>query len=260
LVGEVSDADRELGQAFQSMTVAGRRMRPKVALAAAEQASRSTLNCIADLELDHGPRSAVGALKRAYDAVQQRRGLGSVVREVPRIAAQPGAVSRELSFRRKGVGAPPDRHTRLLLRVQTEQPPLGSSHVRLSDQTDEFGRRMLDVAWHVGEEERRTCLGMAEVFGTQLEDLGLGRLAVFPWLEDPREFAARAVDFYHHAGTTRMSRDAEQGVVDPDCRVHGREGLFVVGGSVFPASGYAHPTLTIVALALRLADHLAVTQ
>jgi choline dehydrogenase-like flavoprotein len=58
----------------------------------------------------------------------------------------------------------------------------------------------------------------------------------------------------HHIGTTRM---ADDGVVDPDCRVHGIENLFVAGSSVFPTGGYVNPTLTIVALALRLADHIA---
>jgi choline dehydrogenase-like flavoprotein len=54
-----------------------------------------------------------------------------------------------------------------------------------------------------------------------------------------------------------MHRDPTQGVVDPDCRVHGIENLFIAGSSVFPTYGYANPTLTIVALAHRLADHLA---
>ena len=61
---------------------------------------------------------------------------------------------------------------------------------------------------------------------------------------------------YHHLGTTRMHLDPRHGVVDPSCRVHGVSGLYVTGGSVFPTSGAANPTLTIVALALRLADEL----
>jgi choline dehydrogenase-like flavoprotein len=60
----------------------------------------------------------------------------------------------------------------------------------------------------------------------------------------------------HHIGTTRIHLDPEQGVVDADCRVHGVANLFVTGSSVFPTGGYANPTLTIVALAIRLADHL----
>jgi choline dehydrogenase-like flavoprotein len=62
----------------------------------------------------------------------------------------------------------------------------------------------------------------------------------------------------HHMGTTRMHADPRCGVVDPDCRVHGISNLFIAGSSVFPTTGYANPTLTIVALALRLADYLKV--
>ena len=61
---------------------------------------------------------------------------------------------------------------------------------------------------------------------------------------------------WHHMGTTRMATSPREGVVDANCRVHGMRNFFVAGSSVFPTSGHANPTLTIVALALRLADHL----
>jgi choline dehydrogenase-like flavoprotein len=62
---------------------------------------------------------------------------------------------------------------------------------------------------------------------------------------------------HHHAGTTRMHLDPALGVVDENLRVHGMENLYVAGSSVFPTAGVANPTLTVVALALRLAAHLA---
>jgi choline dehydrogenase-like flavoprotein len=61
---------------------------------------------------------------------------------------------------------------------------------------------------------------------------------------------------YHHMGTTRMHADPRHGVVDANCRVHETDNVYVAGSSVFPTCGYASPTLTLVALALRLADHL----
>jgi choline dehydrogenase-like flavoprotein len=61
---------------------------------------------------------------------------------------------------------------------------------------------------------------------------------------------------WHQMGTTRMARDAKTGVVDEHCRVHGVANLFVAGSSVFPSCGFANPTFTILALAIRLADHL----
>jgi choline dehydrogenase-like flavoprotein len=57
-------------------------------------------------------------------------------------------------------------------------------------------------------------------------------------------------------GTTRMSRDPRSGIVDPDCRVHGVANLYMAGSSVFPTAGMANPTFAIVALAVRLADHI----
>jgi choline dehydrogenase-like flavoprotein len=70
--------------------------------------------------------------------------------------------------------------------------------------------------------------------------------------ELPRDVAGG----WHHMGTTRMSDDPKRGVVDADCRVHGLSNLFVAGSSVFPTAGSGTPTLTLVALALRLADTL----
>ena len=68
--------------------------------------------------------------------------------------------------------------------------------------------------------------------------------------------AGRCGFYFHHMGTTRMADDATEGVVDANCRVHGVENLFVAGSSVFPTGATAAPTLTIVALAIRLADHI----
>jgi choline dehydrogenase-like flavoprotein len=257
LVGEVKTPAPILGRAFQSMVVRGHRIRPRLALAPERQAATRTLNCAANIELDHGDRSAVGALKRLHDAAHERRWPEAYARDLGRVAAHPADVLRELRSRRTGVAAPADRHTRLLLRIQTEQPPVGDSRLTLSDQVDTLGARKVDVRWTVGDAEHRTCAALAEVVCRQLRDGGLGCLELFPWMHDSEKFAAAARDFYHHAGTTRMSRDPADGVVDTDCRVHGVANLYVAGGSVFPSSGYANPTLTIVALAIRLGSHLS---
>jgi choline dehydrogenase-like flavoprotein len=67
----------------------------------------------------------------------------------------------------------------------------------------------------------------------------------------------QATDGYHQIGTTRMGLTPEHGVVDVTCRVHGVENLYVSSSSVFPSSGQANPTFATVALALRLAAHIA---
>jgi choline dehydrogenase-like flavoprotein len=73
---------------------------------------------------------------------------------------------------------------------------------------------------------------------------------------DPGPLDAAVEAGAHHMGATRMHDSPEHGVVDADCRVHGTTNLYVAGPSVFPTYGYANPMLTVVALALRLADHL----
>lgn len=82
---------------------------------------------------------------------------------------------------------------------------------------------------------------------------GLGQLNVYrdgekPFLVSPTT--------HHHMGATRMHSDPKQGVVDENCKVHGVSNLFIASSSVFPTGGYANPTLTIVALAIRVADRV----
>jgi choline dehydrogenase-like flavoprotein len=75
-------------------------------------------------------------------------------------------------------------------------------------------------------------------------------------VRDSRPNEAVFCDVAHPTGTTRMADDPKQGVVDRNCRLHGVEGIYIAGSSVFPTAGHANPTLMIVALALRLADRL----
>ena len=85
---------------------------------------------------------------------------------------------------------------------------------------------------------------------------GLGRM--FVNLERGQELS-KVETTWHHMGTTRMHDDPRQGVVDRHCAVHGLSNFYIAGSSVFPTCGRANPTLTIVALAIRLADHLKLT-
>src|SRR6202034_2357751 len=98
------------------------------------------------------------------------------------------------------------------------------------------------------ESLRRTNLILQEEFARS----GIGRFVIDEDFVTP-EFSSVAHGSSHHMGTTRMHDDPRSGVVDPTCRVHGMENLFVAGSSVFPTGGFANPTLTIVALAIRLA-------
>jgi choline dehydrogenase-like flavoprotein len=136
-----------------------------------------------------------------------------------------------------------------------EQAPNPESRVYLSDKCDALGMRTLILDWRIGEEEPRSIRRLHEVLGQAVESAGLGVLETRP--QDIS--TVRFTDASHHIGTLRMSGDPKTGVVGEHCKVHGIENLFVAGSAVFPTAGHANPTLTIVALALRLADRLQAT-
>jgi choline dehydrogenase-like flavoprotein len=115
----------------------------------------------------------------------------------------------------------------------------------------------IEVDWRLTELDKRSLQAGHEAVAEELGRTGLGRLQIDPWLTaDLTSWAPELDGGHHHMGTTRMSADPAKGVVDADCRVHGMANLYVAGSSVFSTSGSANPTLTIVALALRLAGHL----
>ena len=72
-----------------------------------------------------------------------------------------------------------------------------------------------------------------------------------------KNIAGRIGNGWHHMGTTRMSDSQNNGVVDRHCKIHGSDNVYVAGSSVFPSVGFSNPTLTITALACRLAAHLS---
>ncbi len=138
--------------------------------------------------------------------------------------------------------------------VRAEQAPNPNSRVQLGTDRDALGSRKIVLDWRVGELDRRTVRVALEAIGHAVGAAGLGRLYSRPVAEP--EFWPTVFGGHHHLGTTRMHRDPRSGVVDRDCRVHGLANLYVAGSSVFPTGGFANPTLTIVAMTLRLADHL----
>ncbi len=131
-----------------------------------------------------------------------------------------------------------------------EQPPDPESRVRLGEEPDALGVPRLVFDWRIPDSVEVSLRRLEAEIARALETTGLGRL-------EPGEGTPRWTDASHHMGTTRMHPDPKRGVVDTDCRLHGIANLWIASSSVFPACGHANPTLTILALALRLADHLA---
>jgi choline dehydrogenase-like flavoprotein len=149
--------------------------------------------------------------------------------------------------------------TRLFwLDTRVEPAPNPSSRLTLGLTKDALGLRRVQLEWRLSSIDKHTIREATGIIGRESGRTGIGRLQLLDWLSDDDD--AWSPDMYggnHHAGTTRMGETPEEGVVDSDCKVYGTNNLYIAGSSVFPTVGCANPTLTIVALALRLADHVA---
>ncbi len=141
------------------------------------------------------------------------------------------------------------------LESRPEQAPNRESRVLLQHARDAFGLPRARVDWRLLPIDRRSALEAEDIIDAELQRIGIGRLAPLP----PEERDRWPADFgggWHQIGTTRAHRDPRGGVVDADCRVHGVGNLFIAGASVFPTGGAVSPMPTLLALALRLAEHV----
>ena len=150
-----------------------------------------------------------------------------------------------------------------LLAVAFEQMPNPLSRVMLDTATDRFGLARVRLDWRFTSQDERGVRRLAVALAEAFARADLGRIKLFDWvIAGDGPLPARNAGFgpglgCHHMGTARMADSPAKGVVDPDCRVFGAYNLYLAGSAVFPTAGHANPTLTIVQLTLRLADHLA---
>ncbi len=135
------------------------------------------------------------------------------------------------------------------------QRPNRDSRVTLDKTYDANGVPRVRIDWNILEEDFQNAFFFINKFSTYIGASGQGRLKVqiekVPNQNQPLDVGM------HHLGTTRMASSEDYGVVDENCKVFGTPDIYIAGSSVFPTTGYSNPTLTIVALAVRLADHLA---
>jgi choline dehydrogenase-like flavoprotein len=145
-----------------------------------------------------------------------------------------------------------DYGTHIAMGGLVEQLPREDSYITLdSDQTDNHGNPVPEIHWTVGDRALRTIERANEIQHEILTELG----AEIQWTAGPEDTGPA----YHHMGTTRMGTDPAESVVGPDCRTHDLENCWIASSSVFPTGGALNPTLTIAALALRVADDVDMT-
>lgn len=191
------------------------------------------------------PNASLTLLPRLRVAAPARGVLGRVGRRLREIAAPPPREGYGWSNRSK----PARFFDAFRILVNFEQRPSPDNRVTLGRERDALGMPRAALHWRWRTEEKEGVARLRSFLKASLESAGLGRVEIESTLPiDPNA--------HHHAGTTRMAENPGNGVVDPEGRVHGSRNLFVAGAAVFPTVGFANPTLTVVALALRLADHL----
>lgn len=149
------------------------------------------------------------------------------------------------------------KKSKCYLFLEAEQMPRRDSRVMLSDELDELGMPRTILDWKISDDEKHAMQLYMDNFKSEWERLNLGKAK---WSDeiynDGHEWIGKSSDTFHQTGTTRMSVRPEDGVVDPDLKVHGVNNLYIGSCSVFPTGGTANPTLTMMALCIRLSDHI----
>jgi choline dehydrogenase-like flavoprotein len=210
-------------------------------------------------EEEVGP--GVAAFSRLSRNVRERRPYGGFWKDLRDVVADVDLVAAD----RLAHGG---KRPVFLWRIKSigESVPNPDSRVTLGSERDRLGQRRARLDWRLTERDRLSLRRGLEIIAEEIGRARLGRVRLVvdehagAWAA-PRgnEPWTGPVGGYHHMGTTRMHRNPRKGVVDERCRVHGIANLFIAGSSVFPTGGCAHPTLTIIALALRLADDITRT-
>jgi choline dehydrogenase-like flavoprotein len=201
------------------------------------------------------PDRSLEDLKGLYVAARQRR-LGKVAGTAMRLAHHPGSailpVWHFLRYRRSfAPGA------RIRIGLTSEQEPNPDSRILLSESTDALGMKRANVRWKLTDMTIHTMRHYAMALREEFKRAGIGEIELDDWLrESHSDWTSHINDQFHHIGTARMHDSPRQGVVDRNCQVHGVSNLYIGSSAVFPTSGHSNPTLTIIALAMRLADRL----
>jgi choline dehydrogenase-like flavoprotein len=151
-----------------------------------------------------------------------------------------------------------DSDGRIFLRFHCEQSPNPDSRIELTPERDATGLFRSRLHWAVTDQEVHTMGQFANVICHAFRRSGFADVIVNPVLQEGGPaLIDRFEDTFHHMGATRMADSPQRGVVDANLKLFGVHNGYVCSSSVFPTSGFSNPTHTIIALAMRLAEHLA---
>jgi len=241
---------------FDNIFLNSYKYHPKIRMSAAAQRERASLNAGATMYFVSDVDEQLDRLK-ATAKKMLRGGVGQlgagdlleVARNFPLLARQAWRYKRAHRAYNPEAAA-------IQLRVHCEQEPESASSISLSDERDALGLLRTRLDWRISDAEQRTIREFARMAKKELADVAEVTLDAALELGDP-SYRAQCDDSNHHMGGMRMAAAASEGVVDTDLRLFGTTNCYVCSGAVFPTSGFSNPTHTVLALAVRLAEHLA---
>ncbi|MGC1781174.1 MAG: GMC family oxidoreductase [Acidobacteriaceae bacterium] len=249
------DAAR-LRQSFANTYLRGYKYHPKFRLAFSVQREQQLLNIAGSVTCIAPDERELRRAKALARNIVQGRGL--------RLWTDLPPAFRQLSnLLRMGYGYRVERrahwpkNSAFWLRIHCEQEPRSESRITLTEERDVSGLFYARLDWRVSPLEWKTIRCFTEVVRQTFAAHDMANVEMLAGLAQEDGFRDLVFDnSHHHMGGTRMAESPTQGVVDPDLRLHGVENAYVCSASVFPCSGFSNPTHTLIALAIRLADHL----
>jgi aryl-alcohol dehydrogenase-like predicted oxidoreductase/choline dehydrogenase-like flavoprotein len=242
-------ATQPVQQYFGFVMAKGFQYANKIHLTAAQQAAHQALNIAGTIfSAENKGRDRTLNLLRA---MARDRKVPKVTEALDAAIHMPGVLAERLSQH------PPEwKHT--IVTLHCEQSPLSASSITLSNDRDALGLFRTRLDWQVSDQEIASLRTYTKIAGQVFAEKGFARLKVPPgFFQDDALVRSLCGDSNHHMGGTRMATSPAAGIVDTDLKLHGIANGFVCSSSVFPCSGYSNPTHTVLALAMRLSDHLS---
>jgi choline dehydrogenase-like flavoprotein len=229
---------------------------PGFVLTPSAQRKNRSLNGSVSIDPVYDHEGAWMAFQNIRANFKERKISRETLRHVWRICCESNKFAPEAWRRVVSGDRPRGESGRFLIYGRAEQSPNPESRVKLSREVDALGMRRASLEWRTCELDRVAIKLLWRYVKREFTRLDPGRVIENPW-PDGNGWPEGLVEGPHHMGTTRMSDDPSNGVVDRDCRVHGVDGLYIAGSSIFPTGGHANPTMSIIAFALRLASHVS---
>jgi choline dehydrogenase-like flavoprotein len=158
----------------------------------------------------------------------------------------------------KNRGSSP-KHGPIWLEVHSEQEPSDTSYIMLDEAVDAFGMPRVRFHWTISDLTLETIRQTAQIIKQEFKKNNLGQIELEQWVKgnsfDPKIWLS---DVFHQAGGLRMANNPNEGVVDTSCKVFGVSNLYVASSAIFPTSSFSNPTMTTIAIAIRICDTIVV--